>query len=135
MASSLVRSWRERGGRRVRIALPFDDLMAFAVALLSLSPAELDTLGWRFADRKRLVERFLRAGKAAQGLPHNTVGQTLIRVDLSQRDVDRLQRFARRSLPKTAPDAAMLGRVLKVLDAGSHRPATEEDTSGDAQAP
>lgn len=131
MTRSLARSWRERGNRRVLISLPFDDLMAFALALLSISPAELDTLGWRFADRKRLLEHFLRAGKAAQDLPHDTVGQALIRVDLSQRDVDRLQRFARLSLPTAAPDAAMLDRVLKVLEAASHRPAT--GTKEDAQ--
>jgi hypothetical protein len=69
MKRGLVQRWRERGGRRVRIALPFDDLMAFALALLSVPPAELDMLGWRFADRKRLLDRFLRAGKVAQGLP------------------------------------------------------------------
>jgi hypothetical protein len=47
----------------------------------------------------------------------------MIRVDLPQRDVERLEHFARRSLPKSAPDAAMLDRVLKVLDAASHRGA------------
>jgi hypothetical protein len=31
-----ITSWRERGGRRVRLALPFDDIMEIALALLSL---------------------------------------------------------------------------------------------------
>ncbi len=124
MTRSIFQRWRERGGRTVRITLPFDDMMAFALALLSTSPAELDALGWRFTDRKRLLDHFLHAGKAAQGLSPDTIGQTLISIHLPQRDVDRLQRFARRSLPVAAPDAAMLDRVLNVLNASSHRPSS-----------
>ena len=121
MTRGLMQSWRERGGRNVRIILQFDDLMAFALALLSVPPSELDALGWRFADRKRLLDHFLNAAKSAQGLAYDTLGQAPITVNLPQRDVNRLQNFARRSLPKAAPDAAMLDRVLSVLGAGSHR--------------
>lgn len=124
MTRGLVRSWRERGGRNVRVVLQFDDLMALSLALLSVAPPELNALGWSFADRKRLLDHFLSAGKAAQGFPHDTLEQARITVDLPQRDVDRLQAFARRSLPKAAPNAAMLGRVLTVLNAGSHRRET-----------
>ncbi|GAC1580484.1 MAG: hypothetical protein NVS3B5_14140 [Sphingomicrobium sp.] len=115
----LLQRWRERDGRNVRIVLHFDDLMAFALALLSAQPAEIDALGWSFADRKRLLDHFLVAGKAAQGLPYDTLGQAIIAVDLPQGDIAPLQRFARRSLPMAAPDAAMLDRVLRVLDAAS----------------
>ena len=50
-AEGAVERWRERGGRNVRLALPFDDIMGIALALLSLSPAEMDAIGWNFADR------------------------------------------------------------------------------------
>ena len=121
MTHGLLQSWRERGGRNVRIVLQFDDLMAFSLALLSVPPIELETLGWRFADRKRLLDHFLSAAKVAQGLPYDELGQASITVNLPQRDVDRLQNFARQSLPKAAPNAAMLDRVLTVLNAASHR--------------
>lgn len=112
-----VRSWRERSSRRVHIALPFDDIMEFALALLSISPDELEKLGWSFADRKRLLDHFLRSGKQAQGLPREKLGQTVIRLRLPQRDILPLQLFARRELPKAASNAQMLDRVLRVLDA------------------
>lgn len=113
-----LRSWRERGGRSVTIALPFDDIMEFALALLSVPPEELEELGWSFADRKRLLDHFLRSGKAAQGVAHEVLGQTLIKLRFRRRDIARLKRFARRALPKAASNAAMLDRVLRVLDGG-----------------
>ena len=112
-----LRTWRERGGHRVTIALPFDDVMEFALALLSAPPDELEELGWSFADRKRLLDHFLRSGKTAQGVAHDVLGQTLITLRLPRRDIPPLQRFARRALPKAVSSAAMLGRVLRVLDA------------------
>jgi hypothetical protein len=118
MSRGPLRRWRERGGRVVTIALPFDDIMEFALALLSVAPEELEELGWSFADRKRLLDHFLRSGKAAQGVAHEVLGQTLIRLRLPRRDIARLQRFARRALPKAASNAAMLDRVLRVLDTG-----------------
>jgi hypothetical protein len=57
---------RERGGRAARFLLPFDDIMEFALALLSVSPSELGDLGWTFADRKRLLDHLLASGRAAQ---------------------------------------------------------------------
>jgi len=116
MSRGPLRSWRERGGRTVTIALPFDDIMEFALALLSVPPTELDELGWSFADRKRLLDHFLRSGKAAQGVAYEVLGQTLIKLHFPRRDIVRLQRFARRALPKAASNAAMLDRVLRVLD-------------------
>src|SRR3546814_18405652 len=74
MTRGPLRKWRERGGRRVRIALPFDDIMEFALALLSVSPEELEALGWRFADRKRLPDHFLRSGKDAQRTAPDRLG-------------------------------------------------------------
>jgi hypothetical protein len=112
-----IRSWRERGGRRVNIALRFDDIMEFALALLSVSPEELEELGWTFADRKRLLDHFMRSGKTAQTVSRDVLGQTLINLRLPRRDIARLQRFARRALPKAASNAAMLDRTLQVLDA------------------
>lgn len=116
MSRNLLRNWRERGGRSVTIALPFDDIMEFALALLSAPPEELEELDWSFADRKRLLDHFLRSGKAAQGVARDVLGQTLIRLHLPRRDIARLQRFARRALPKAASNAAVLNRVLRVLD-------------------
>lgn len=124
MSRTLFRRWRERGGRAVRIVLPFDDAMDFALALLSVSPVELEGLGWSFADRKRLLDHFLAAGKSAQGAPPDALPGLPIEIAIPQRDVDRLQRFARRELPKAASNAAMLDRVLRGLNAASHRSAT-----------
>lgn len=121
MSGNLLRRWRERGGRTVRIVLPFDDVMEFALALLSVSPVELEALGWSFANRKRLLDHFLAAGKSAQGTPPDALPNLPIEITIPQRDVDRLQRFARRELPKAASNAAMLDRVLRALDAASHR--------------
>lgn len=95
--------------------------MEFALVLLALSPAALDALAWTFADRKRLLDHFLRSGKAAQGIGPERLGTTPIELNLPQRDVDRLQHFSRRELPKGASNAAMLDRVLAALDAASHR--------------
>ena len=116
MSKGPLQSSRGRGGRTVTIALPFDDIMEFALALLSVPPTELDELGWSFADRKRLLDHFLRSGKAAQGVAHTVLGQTLIKLHVPQREIVRLQRFARRALPKAASNAALLDRVLRVLD-------------------
>ena len=116
-----IRRWRERGGRTVRLRLVFSDIMEFALALLSLEPAELQALGWSFADRKRLLDHFLTSGKAAQGVAPEDLPDASIQLALPQRDVDRLQRFARRELPKAVSNTAMLDRVLATLDAASHR--------------
>lgn len=117
MTRGPLRRWRERGGRRVCITLPFDDIMEFALALLSVPPEELEALGWSFADRKRLLDHLLKSGKAAQGVPRASLGQTPIALRLPRRDIAPLQRFARRALPKAASNAGMLDRVLRVLDA------------------
>jgi hypothetical protein len=122
MRSNLIRRWQERGGRTARLTLPFDDIMEFALALLSVSPDELRGLGWTFADRKRLLDHFLASGKAAQAADPKALGRLAIEMALPQRDVDRLQRFARKELPKAASNAAMLDRVMKSLEAASHRP-------------
>ncbi|WP_342250152.1 hypothetical protein [Sphingomonas sp. OTU376] len=122
MRSNLIRRWQERGGRTARLTLPFDDIMEFALALLSVSPDELRGLGWTFADRKRLLDHFLASGKAAQAADPKALGRLAIEIALPQRDVDRLQRFARKELPKAASNAAMLDRVMKSLEAASHRP-------------
>jgi hypothetical protein len=121
MTRSPIRRWRERGGRTVRLVLPFDDIMEFALALLSVSPAELDALRWTFADRKRLLDHFLASGRAAQGTRPDALPKMAIELALPQRDVERLQQFARRELPKAASNAAVLDRVLTALDAASHR--------------
>lgn len=111
--------WRDRRGRQVHIVLPFDHIMEFALALLSLTPEDLEALGWSFADRKRLLDQFLKSGKVAQGIPRDVLSQTMITLTLPRRDISALQRFARRVLPKAASNAAMLDRVLQVLDAAN----------------
>lgn len=121
MTRGPLRRWRERGGRAVRLVLPFDDIMEFALALLSVTPAELKALGWTFGDRKRLLDHFLASGKAAQGSKPEDLPNLPITLALPQRDVDRLLRFARRELPKAASNAGMIDRVLAALDTASHR--------------
>lgn len=116
MTGGLGERRRRRGGRTVRLALVFDDIMEFALALLSVLPDGLETLGWTFVDRKRLLDHFLRSGKAAQRVPRDALEQSLITLRLPRRDLTPLQRFARRELPKAASNAAMLDRVLRVLD-------------------
>lgn len=109
--------WRERGGRTVRLALPFDDIMEIALALLALSPVELEALGWTFADRKRLLDHFLASGKAAQRQEPAALGQGRLELRLPQRDVRRLRTFVHLELPKAASNAAVLARLGAVLDA------------------
>src|SRR3546814_20336611 len=48
---------RMRRGRKygARVRLPFDDIMEFAMALLSISRKDLAALRWTFADRKWLL--------------------------------------------------------------------------------
>jgi hypothetical protein len=95
--------------------------MEFALALLTLSPPELAALGWTFADRKWLLDHFLETGKAAQGVPPERLGATPVELRLPQRDVDRLQQFAHREIPKAASNAGVIDRVLTALHAASHR--------------
>ncbi len=121
MTGGFAQRWRRRGGRIVRLVLTFDDIMEFALALLALSPAELEALGWTFADRKRLLDHFLASDKSAQGVDTDQLGSTPIELGMPQRDVDRLQQFARRELPKAASNARVIDRVLSALDAASHR--------------
>jgi len=132
----MLSRWRGRGGRPVRLALPFDDIMEFALALLSLSPAELSALGWSFADRKRLLDHFLRSGKAAQNVERDKLGQTLLTLALPARDVELLRQFAARELPFHATNAAMLARVERVLGAaaGQNRKTARARHSGLATA-
>jgi hypothetical protein len=111
----MLRRLRERAGRTIRLELPFDDVMEFALALLALSPEELDELGWSFADRKRLLNHFLRSGKAAQEVDRAKLGTTPLPLTLPARDLVQLQRFATRQLPFHATNAAMLDRVGRVL--------------------
>ena len=109
------------------IVLPFDDIMEFALALLSVPPTELAALGWSFADRKRLLDHFLASGKAAQRAMPEELAKMPINLHLPQRDVDRLQHFARRELPKIASNAAVIDRVLVALDKASHRRGVQSE--------
>jgi hypothetical protein len=111
------RRWRERSGRPVRLALSFDDIMEIALALLALSPVELEALGWSFADRKRLLNHFLASGKSAQRTDPATLGETRFELRLPLRDVRRLRTFVHRELPKAASNAVVVDRLGAVLDA------------------
>lgn len=120
MTRGPIQRWRERGGRTVRIRLSFDDIMEFALALISVPPTELEALGWTFEDRKRLLNHFLASGKAAQGTRPEDLSKLTIELTLPQRDVDRLQHFAQAELPKAATNASVIDRVLAALDRGSY---------------
>lgn len=112
----------------VRLRLPFDDIMEFAIALLSISPHELEALGWSFADRKRFLDHFLASGRAAQGVKLEHLGKMLIEIAVPKADLSRLQQFALRELPKAASNAAVIDRVLGALDEAAHR--QERDKAG-----
>ncbi|HKU08126.1 MAG TPA: hypothetical protein VJR30_18830 [Bradyrhizobium sp.] len=105
----------------MRLRLPFDDIMEFAIALLSISPHELEALGWSFADRKRFLDHFLASGRAAQGVKLEHLGKMLIEIVIPKADLSRLQQFAVRELPKAASNAAVIDRVLGALDEAAHR--------------
>ncbi|MAX00079.1 MAG: hypothetical protein CMN72_10655 [Sphingomonas sp.] len=112
-----LRRWRARGGRIVRVLLPFEDIMGVALALLSLQPDELARLGWSFAARKRLLEHFLVAGKEADAIAPSALDRTILTLRLPLRDVRRLQDFTRRELPMMASRAAVIDRLEAALDA------------------
>lgn len=101
--------------QRVSLELTFDDIMQFALGLLALTPSELAALGWTFADRKRLLNYFLASGRVAQGKTPDELEDCRILLSLPARQAIRLRAFARRELPKTASDAAMLDRVDRAL--------------------
>jgi len=117
MTRGPFRMWRERGGRIVRLALPFADIMEVALALLALTPAELASLEWTFEDRKRLLDHFLASGKQAQKQEPDTLDRTMLILRLPVRDIRRLLRFAQRDLPKRASRAAVIDRLGKTLGA------------------
>lgn len=120
MKGDLFRRLRSRKGD-LRLRLPFNDIMEFALALLSISPQELEALGWSFADRKRFLDHFLASGRAAQGVKPADLGETPIEIVLPKADLARLQQFAVRELPKAASNARMIDRVLSVLDEAAQR--------------
>lgn len=116
MSRSLGQRWRERGGRIVRIALPFADIMDVALPLLALTPDELSALGWGFDERKRLLGHFLASGKQADALNRARLDQAVITIRLPLRDIRRLQDFAQRELPKHVSRAAVIDRLESAID-------------------
>lgn len=120
MKGELFRRLRSRKDD-VRLRLPFDDIMEFAIALLSINPEELEALGWSFADRKRFLDHFLASGRAAQGVKPERLGTMPIEIVVPKADLTRLQQFAVRELPKAASNARMIDRVLNALDEAAHR--------------
>ncbi|BAV66781.1 hypothetical protein M527_17480 [Sphingobium indicum IP26] len=114
---------RMRRGRKdgARVRLPFDDIMEFAIALLSISPQELEALRWTFADRKRLLDHLLASGRAAQGVDPERLGMLPIEISIPRDDLTKMQQFAVRELPKAASKAAVIDRVLTALDLAAHR--------------
>lgn len=117
MSRGPLQRWRERGGRGVNITLPFADLMEIALALLALSPDELDALGWTFLDRKRILDQFLASGRQAQKTHRASLERTDFTLRLPIRDIRRLQSFAWRELPKRATRASVIERLGRNLDA------------------
>src|SRR3546814_21140051 len=124
MTRGPLRKWRERGGRRVRIALPFDDIMEFALALLSVSPEELEALGWSFTCRKRLLDHFLRSRKAAPLIAPERTGRVPLQLRLTSRDVGRPQHIASRVLPQATSRSGVTDRAIPA------RPRASTSTPG-----
>src|SRR3546814_14069060 len=118
---------RMRRGRKdgARVRLPFDDIMEFAIALLSISPQELEALRWTFADRKRLLDHLLASGRAAQGVDPERLGVLPIEISIPRDDLTKMQQFAVRELPKPASNAAVIDSVLTALDLAAHRQGRE----------
>src|SRR3546814_5045659 len=87
---------RMRRGRKdgARVRLPFDDIMEFAIALLSISPQELEALRWTFADRKRLLDHLLASGRAAQGVDPERLGMLPIRSEEHTSELQSLMRIS-----------------------------------------
>ena len=120
MKGDFFRQLRGRKGD-ARLQLPFNDIMEFALALLSISPQELEALGWSFADRKRFLDHFLASGRAADSVKPEELGNTPIEIVVPKADLERLQQFAVRELPKAASNARMIDRVLSALDEAAQR--------------
>jgi hypothetical protein len=116
MSRGFRQRWRERCGRTVRIGMPFADLMEVALALLALTPDELGVLGWRFEDRRRLLEHVLASGREADAVDRDVLEQAIIAIRLPLRDVRRLQAFARRELPKHVTRAAVIDRLERAIE-------------------
>jgi hypothetical protein len=76
MSRGPLQRWRERGGRIVELVIPFSDIMEIGLALLTLSPDELDALGWTFLDRKRILNQFLASGRQAQKIDRASLENT-----------------------------------------------------------
>ena len=129
MKGDLIRRVRSRK-HDVRLRLPFDDIMEFAIALLTISPEELEALGWTFADRKRFLDHFLASGRAAQGVKPEELGKMPIEIVVPKADLTRLQQFAVRELPKAASNAGMIDRVLSALDEAARQPKRGKPSDG-----
>ena len=117
-AATMTRTFprsRQRPARIVKLELPFDDIMEFALGLLSLTPTELEELGWTFDDRKQLLDYFLASARVAQGKSSTELAHMRLPFSLPARHADRLRLFVIRELPKTATNAAMLNRVDRAL--------------------
>lgn len=121
MTRHLLERWRKPKPDDVPVRLPFSDIMEFAIALLSISPRELRTLGWTFAQRKWLLDHMLACGRAAEGIEPNKLATKQIELRLPNKDLVRLQHFAVRELPTGASNAAVIDRVLTALDEAWHR--------------
>ncbi|MEJ5976618.1 hypothetical protein WG901_08230 [Novosphingobium sp. PS1R-30] len=115
MKNDLIGRVRSRKNE-VRLQLPFDDIMEFAIALLTINPEELEALGWTFTDRKRFLDHFLASGRAAQGVKSEELSKMPIEIAVPKADLTCLQQFAVRELPKSASNAGMIDRVLRALD-------------------
>ncbi|WP_395336928.1 hypothetical protein WBP06_21010 [Novosphingobium sp. BL-8H] len=104
----------------VCVTLPLEVILEFAIALPSMGPEQIAALGWTRTDRKRLLDHFLAAGRAVQGVDPDHLAEMPIEIALPRRDLDHLRRFAARELPRSARSTAMLDRVLRALDQAVH---------------
>src|SRR3546814_18840002 len=84
--------------------------MEVAIALLSISPQELEALRWTFADRKRLLDHLLASGRAAQGVDTARLGMLPIEISIPRDDLTKMQQFAVRELPKARSEERRVGK-------------------------
>jgi hypothetical protein len=117
----LLERWRKPKPEDVPVRLPFSDIIEFAIALLSISPRELQALRWTFAQRKWLLDHMLACGRSAEGIEPNKLATKQIELRLPNKVLVRLHHFAVRELPKGASNAAVIDRVLTALDEAWHR--------------
>jgi hypothetical protein len=101
--------------------LPFDDIMKLVLALLAVTPAELETLGWPSPSASRCSTISSHRG-ARRRACRSTIWTFPIELALLQRDLTGSSGSRVASCPKSATNAAMFDPTA-ALGPASHRRA------------